>query len=135
VFVSGGCYGEGIEGRNTIYDASIVQNTSGATALPLEGMSSLAVTASPTIVPSPVFSISSPPSVDSGYSASSSNISCKESPTGEDFGTVEEIDQFLDTFDFHLEKDFLGTTPAEGGVKTSLEMEDTDILECSFWEI
>ena len=102
-------------------------------------MSSLAVTASPSIVPSPVFSISSPPSVDSGYSASSSDISCRESPsvstTGEDFGTVEEIDQFLDTFDFHLEKDFLGTTPAEGGVKASLEMEDTDILEYSFWEM
>ena len=49
---------------------------------------------------------------------------------------MEEIDQFLDTFDFHLEKDFLGTTPpTEGAVKTSLEMEDTDILEYSFWEM
>ena len=99
-------------------------------------MSSLSVTA---FVPSSASSISSPPSVDSGYSASSSDISCRESPsvstTGEDFGTVEEIDQFLDTFDFHLEKDFLGTTPAEGGVKASLEMEDTDILEYSFWEV
>ena len=48
---------------------------------------------------------------------------------------MEEIDQFLDTFDFHLEKDYLGTTPAEGGVETSLVMEDTDILEYLFWEM
>jgi len=47
---------------------------------------------------------------------------------GEDFGSVEEIDQFLDTFHLDLGKDMSGI-PTEGGVKIPMEREDTDMLD------
>jgi len=122
---SGGDY-TGWEGGGNINNiASIVSDAALSTG-----------TASPPIVSSPASPISRLPSVDSGYSASSdfSQGSAMVTASGEDFGSVEEIDQFLDTFHFNLDKDLLSIPPTEGGVNMSVEIEEADILKCLFLE-
>ena len=66
--------------------------------------------------PAPACLFSSPPSVDSGYDTSefSPSSSTLSSP-GEGLGYVEEIDQFLDSFEFGPHRELINTfTTGEG---------------------
>merc|ERR1711909_231230 len=106
-----------------------------ATHTHLEAQTFLTGPASPVILTSPASPMASLPSVDSGYSVSSdfSPVSDMVTTVGEDFGSVEEIDQFLDTFHLNIGKDMSGI-PTEGGVKIPMEREDTDMLDYLFLE-
>ena len=61
--------------------------------------------------PAPVCLFSSPPSVDSGYdTAEFSPSSSTLSSPGEGLGYVEEIDQFLDSFEFGPHRELINTS-------------------------